>query len=409
MEYPRMRLLARRDFLLIFGAVALSSVGDYLAITTLVLRMESTGSGWAVAALLLCELVPGVALSPLAGLVVDRMETVRVVVLSALAQAIIAAGLAATSELVPTLALALLLGAAHAFTQPALFALIPRAVGEDRTTEANGLLEAARWGGAAIGPALGAVLRSTLGGKVTLLANAGTFLFVAALGPLLTIRRPPEPVAEGVPRTRGEARQGIGHILGDPLLRVLVPMVGLMVVFAAADNVAEVFFAKDVLLAGDTGYGALVTTWTVGMVLGSSGAGRLLRGRRLAPALPVTAMLGGAAVIIAAGVAELPVAIAMFLVGGIANGIDLVAVRSLLHQRVPDRLRGRAFAAYYGMIQAAQIVALGASGGLVELAGARTTMLLAGSGTALVGLVGLALYARIPVADRHQESVATES
>ena len=395
-----MRLLARRDFLLIFGAVALSSIGDYLAITTLVLRMEGTGSGWAVAALLLCELVPGVALAPLAGLVVDRVETVRVVVLSALAQAVIAAGLAASSELVPTLALALLLGTAHAFTQPALFALIPRAVGEDRVTEANGLLEAARWGGAAIGPALGAVLRATVGGRVTLVANAGTFLFVAALGPLLTVRRPPQPREDGAPSQRGEARQGIAHILRDPLLRVLVPMVGLMVVFAAADNVAEVFFAKDVLLAGDAGYGVLVTTWTVGMVLGSTGAGRMLRGRLLAPALPATAMLGGAAVLVAAGVATLPVAIAMFLLGGIANGIDLVAVRSLLHQRVPDRLRGRAFAAYYGMIQAAQIVALAASGGLVEVAGARTTMLLAGAGTFVVGLLGMAAYARIPAAER---------
>ncbi|MDQ4005299.1 MAG: MFS transporter [Actinomycetota bacterium] len=403
-----MRLLARRDFLLIFGAVALSSIGDYLAITTLVLRLEETGSGWAVAALLLCELVPGVALAPVAGLVVDRVETVRVVVLSALVQAVIAAGLAASSALVPTLALALLLGTAHAFTQPALFALIPKAVGEDRVTEANGLLEAARWGGAAIGPALGALLRSTVGGRVTLLANAGTFLFVGALGPLLTVRRPPEPTPAGAPRPRGEARRGITHILGDPLLRVLVPMVGLMVVFAAADNVAEVFFAKDVLLAGDTGYGALVTTWTVGMVVGSTGAGRLLRGARLAPALPLTAMLGGGAVLLAAGVATLPVAVAMFLVGGIANGIDLVAMRSLLHQRVPDRLRGRAFAAYYAMIQAAQIVALGASGGLVEVAGARTTMLLAGSGTALVGLLGLVLYARVPVAERHRHPAAAE-
>ncbi|MGH2686158.1 MAG: MFS transporter [Actinomycetota bacterium] len=402
-----MRLLARRDFLLIFGAVGLSSIGDYLAITTLVLRMEATGSGWAVAALLLCELVPGVALAPVAGLVVDRMETVRVVVLSALIQAVIAAGLAASSELVPTLALAVLLGAAHAFTHPALFALIPRAVGEDRVTEANGLLEAARWGGAAIGPALGAVLRSTVGGRVTLLANAGTFLFVAALGPLLTIRRPPEPRAEGTPSQRGQARQGMAHILRDPLLRVLVPMVGLMVVFAAADNVAEVFFAKDVLRGGDTGYGALVTTWTVGMVVGSTGASRLLRGARLAPALPLTAMVGGAAVVVAAGVAALPVAIVMFLVGGIANGIDLVAVRTLLHHRVPDRLRGRAFAAYYGMIQAAQIVALTTSGGLVEIAGARTTMLLAGAGTALVGLLGLALYARVPAPERRPPLAGT--
>jgi hypothetical protein len=97
----------------------------------------------------------------------------------------------------------------------------------------------------------------------------------------------------------------------------------------------------------------------------------------------------------------------MFLVGGFSNGLELVAMRSLLYKRIPDRLRGRAFAAYYGMIQAAQIVALGASGGLVELAGARLTMVLAGSGTALVGLIGLLLYARLPAGERRFTAAAT--
>jgi MFS family permease len=229
--------------------------------------------------------------------------------------------------------------------------------------------------------------------------NAATFLAVAALGPLLRVRRPPEPVAEGEEKPRGEARAGMRRLLADPLLRTVIPLVGVLVVFAAADNVAEVFFAVRVLDAGETGYGVLVATWTLGMMLGSIG-GRWLRPGWLAPTVPLFAVVGGAAVAVAAAVAWFPLVILMFLVGGMSNGIELVAVRSLLHKRVPDRLRGRAFAAYYGMIQAAQIIALGASGGLVELAGSQLTMVLAGGGTALVGLVGLVLYARVPAAEK---------
>jgi MFS family permease len=107
-------------------------------------------------------------------------------------------------------------------------------------------------------------------------------------------------------------------------------------------------------------------------------------------------MVGGGAVALAAASAIYPLAVTMFLVGGFANGVELVGMRSLLHRRVPDRLRGRAFAAYYGMVQAAQIVAMGASGGLVELAGPRMTMVFAGLGTAAVGVVGTFLYLRIP-------------
>ncbi|MGH2692024.1 MAG: MFS transporter [Actinomycetota bacterium] len=391
-----MTLFARRDFLLIFAAFGLSSLGDYVALTTLTLRMESTGSGWNVAFLLLASLLPPVILAPLAGWLVDRLETVRVLVVTALLQAIVAILLASSTGVVPTLGLAFLLGAGIAPTQPALFALIPRAVGEDRTTEANAYLEVARWGGAALGPLLAAVLISQIGGRATLLVNAATFVGIAALGPLLRVRRPPEPVPEGEERPRGEARAGMRHLLADPLLRAVIPIIGALIVFAAADNVAEVFFARRVLDAGELGYGVLVASWTLGMMVGSI-AGRWLRPVWLAPTVPLFAVTGGAAVIIAAAVAWFPVAVVMFVIGGFANGIQLVAVRSLLHKRVPDRLRGRAFAAYYGMIQAAQILALGVGGGfLVELLGSRWTMVFAGTGTVLVGVAGLFLYARVP-------------
>jgi len=387
--------------MLIFVAFALSSLGDYVALITLTLRTEAlTDSGWAVAALLLTGLVPPVLLAPVAGLLVDRVETVRVLVVTALFQAAAATLLAFTPGVLPTLGLSFLLGAGLAVTQPALFALIPRAVGEDRTTQANAYLEVARWGGAAAGPVLAAIMTQRLGAGSTLLVNAATFLLVAAVGPLLRVRRPPEPRPGGAPSRKGEARAGLVFISREPLLRVVVPMVGFMVVFAAADNVAEVFFAKDVLRAGDTGYGILITTWTLGMVVGSTTAGRFIRPAWLAPAVVLLPMVGGGAVALAAWAAMFPLALAMFFVGGFANGIELVGMRSLLHQRVPDRLRGRAFAAYYGMVQAAQIVAMGASGGLVELAGARMTMVFAGMGTAAVGLVGTLLYARIPSDER---------
>jgi MFS family permease len=390
-----MSLLRRRDFLLIFIAFALSHVGDYVALVTLTLRIEAaTDSGWAVAALLLTGLLPPLLLAPAVGLLVDRVETVRVLVGAAMVQTAAAAALAFTPGVAPTLVLSFVLGAGAAVTQPALFALLPRAVGEDRVTQGNAYLEVARWGGAAAGPVLAAVLTAAFGAQTALLANAVTFLVVAAVVPLLRIRRPPEPVPTEQ-REGGQARQGMTFLLRDPLLRLLVPIVGLMIVFAAADNVAEVFFATDVLDTGATGYGVLVTTWTLGMVAGSIAAGRWARPESLGPVVLVGAVIGGGAVVAAAAAAVFPIAVSMFFIGGVANGAELVAMRSLLHHRVPDRLRGRAFAAYYGIVHAAQIIALGASGGLVEWAGARTTMLLAGTGTAAVGLVGWVLYAKI--------------
>lgn len=99
-------------------------------------------------------------------------------------------------------------------TQPALFALLPRAVGEDRVTQGNAYLEVTRWGGAAAGPVLAAVITAAFGAQTALLANAVTFLAVAAVVPMLRIRRPPQPAP--AEREQGQARQGMRFLLRDP-------------------------------------------------------------------------------------------------------------------------------------------------------------------------------------------------
>ena len=145
-----------RDLRLLAGAVFLSAAGDLLALIVLALQVhELTGSGLAVSALFATTLVPVVALAPLAGLVADRFESVRVLVAASLAQALVAAALAFSSDLAAILALSSLLTAGNAFAQPAEFALIPAVAGARRVTEATGVVEAARYAGFAAGPAAG--------------------------------------------------------------------------------------------------------------------------------------------------------------------------------------------------------------------------------------------------------------
>jgi hypothetical protein len=58
---------------------------------------------------------------------------------------------------------------------------------------------------------------------------------------------------------------------------------------------------------------------------------------------------------------------------------------------VPDRLHGRAFAAYNAARNAAELGAIGAGGLLVAAIGPRPALLIAGLGPVLAGLAGLAL------------------
>jgi hypothetical protein len=84
-------------------------------------------------------------------------------------------------------------------------------------------------------------------------------------------------------------------------------------------------------------------------------------------------------------------AFVFFFVGGTAHGTKNVLIRTLIHERVPSSLHGRAFAAYNGLRNAAELVALVAGGLLVTAIGARWTMLLAGAIPAVAGLVAFGI------------------
>jgi hypothetical protein len=68
--------------------------------------------------------------------------------------------------------------------------------------------------------------------------------------------------------------------------------------------------------------------------------------------------------------------------------------RSLIHERVPERLHGRAFAAFNGLRNTAELAAFAGGGVLVAAIGARGTLAYAGLISALAGLIGLVVLLR---------------
>jgi MFS family permease len=395
-------LIKEGDFRLIVIAVGLSSLGDVLAAVALTIRVHDlTGSGLAVAALLLADLAAHVAFAPWAGMLVDRVETVRVLAAVSLGQAAVAVALAFTHSVPLLIVLLFLLGAGATVVTPAVLALLPKVVGRDRTTPANASLEIARYAGATAGPVVAGVLAGTLGTGAALLAYAGSFAALAIAAAALHVRRPPDDVGAGEGAAalwRGKAREGFSFLWGEPVLRLAAVVLTITVVFAVMDNVALVFFAKDTLEAGDGGYGTLVSVWTAGMVAGIFLVARRLGTQALAPGVILADASTGVAVLAAAAWPVFPLAVGLFVVGGAGNGIGNVARRSLIHHRTPDRLHGRVFAANAALLSSGQIAAVALGGILVEAIGPRGTLLLAGAGTVAVSTIGLGAYASLPAA-----------
>ncbi len=335
-------------------------------------------------------------------MIVDRTETTGTLALASVAQALIAVGLAFAEPVWLVVALSFLLGSAAAIASPAVFAIVPTAVDEEDLTEANATMETVRYIGMVAGPLIAGGLAGALGAdrgtRAALLLDAITFLVITSAAASLKVRRLPEAMPEGG-REKHEARRGFAFIRRDRVLLIAVAAVATTVLFATMDNVAEVFFANDpdLLNAGNWGYGALAAVWLLGMVLGAALVARRLSQERLAPAVLLSSLTGGVAVAIAALFPNIVLALAMFAIGGMANGVSGVSMRSLIHHRVPDQLRGRVFAAYFGVAFAGQLAATALGGVLIAvLPSSQDVLLIGGVGGAVVGLVGMAWFAALP-------------
>lgn len=379
--------LRGRDFRLLTLSTGLSALGDELALIALTIKVaDLTDSGWAVAALLLCGVLPLVIFAPAAGVIVDNFETRRSLAIATAIQAALAVGLAFSGELPMILMLTFLLGTASAVENPSIYTLVPRVVGDDHATEGNAYLEGARYAGMIAGPVLAGSLAAGAGTRAALLVDAGTFVVIAVAAVLLRVRR---HTAEETRAEERAAREGFRVIRSDRVLVVGFVLIGAVVLFAAMDNVAEVFFATDTLGAGAWGYGVLASAWLVGMVAGATLIGRRLTQDRLLWSMAMAAVVNGAAIFAAAALKSFPAAVALFVVGGIANGVETVGMRSLLVHRVADRYRGRAFASYGALVNGMQIGATAAAGAIVAGLGGRAALLIGGAGTAIVGVGGL--------------------
>jgi MFS family permease len=386
-----------RDLPTLAAAMGLSAFGDELALTALMIKVAEsyggTGSGSfsdggpAVAAMLIAGVLPQAVLAPFAGLLVDRSESTRILRLASAAQALLACALAFVDGLGAILVLVFLLGACASVAGPATFTLIPSIASGEDTTRANGILEASRYAGWVLGPIAAGTLADIASAQTALLVDAASFVAIVVATIFLRARSAPALDATRE-RPLAEALAGFRAVGRDRVLIVAFVVIGLTVVFAAMDNVAEVFFAYDVLGRGGFSLGALATGWLAGMVVGAAVLAPRITPTRHAPALALAGVLGGIAVAVTALTDQLVPAVVLFAIAGIGNGVQNVSLRTLIHQRAPEHMRGRVYAASSGLTTAAQLSATALAGPLVVAAGAATALKIGGVGGAVVSAIG---------------------
>ena len=380
------------DVYLSAAARAVSTCGDFLAATALVLALQARGAGgYAVAAILLAAAVPPVVLAPLTGRLVDRVDSRVLLVAAGLGQAVVCAALAYTTSTVLIVVLAALLAAGLAVTQPTLSALLPAMVNRAGLPKAAAIGQTATSLGGLLAPVLGGLLFGAFGPRVPLLLDAASFLAIALLGLVLRTRRnagPAAPSALPVSAPGESAAQPVWRLRADALLFPLMVVTGAVVAVVSAVNVIDVFFVRGELHASATVYGLIAAVWVAAMMGGAWAVAKAKLGDA-GIGLGLFATLGLLCVV-AASLSLVPTLgwlIPVMVIGGVLNGCFNTALGVLLGSRVPAAVRGRAYATLGAIANGANAAGYLLGGVLLAVLAVRPTLALVGIGGLLVTLV----------------------
>jgi MFS family permease len=279
--------------------------------------------------------------------------------------------------------LVFLMGLARTFFNPTIRAAFPSVVGEGDLTRANALISGTFSVSETVGPALGGVLIATVGVNAAFVLDSATYLISAAFLSHIPFPRPQREDGGAFGR---DLKAGFSYLAGARVPLGIVIGVFLTVLTINITIPAEVFLAKKTFGAGDAGYGLLVGLFGGGMILGSAMIGALGDRVSLLP-LYFLGVFTSALALVGTGLSPAFVfALGALTIAGVANGIDNVTTDTILQKMVPDAFLGRVFAVRFLGFGVGEVLAYLLGGTIVDASGTRFTYLLAGVGTAAVGL-----------------------
>jgi MFS family permease len=365
----------------------------------LVLQLTAN-SGLAIGITTGLQFLPFLLLSPLAGLVADRIPKRRLLQLTNIGMALpaLVLGLLAVTgaaQIWHVYVLALVLGVASAFDAPARQSFVSELVDADDLTNAVGLNSASFNAARLVGPAVAGLLIAALGGGVVatgwvILANA-----VSYAAPILTLRSLDQRTlhsAELVQREPGQIRAGVRYVLGRPDLMVVMGIVFFAGTFGLNFQLTSALMATEVFGKGATEYGLLGTFLAVGSLTGSLVAARRTRvGLRLV----VGAALAFAGLEVVAALMPTYLTFALMTpLLGLAALTMITAANTFVQLRTDAGMRGRVMALYMMIFIGGTPLGAPLIGWIGEVAGARWTLLVGGVATALGVLLSSAVYLR---------------
>ncbi len=416
-------LFRNRPFLALWSATGIQlTINSALQFVMLIWVLEQTGSPFAATLLVICLAAPPVLMGAVAGVLLDRLDKRRVLIIAVIVRSGLTALLLLADNVSVGAVYAVAFGTATAgqFAVPAGAAALPRFVAKEQLLAANSAFQFTATSTQLIGLVmLAPIMLKVLGFDLSYILSAAALfssaLLLAALPRLESLHSATEPhrVSEDVGLIRAalattlhDIRATATMIWRDRLTAVaMIQLVsGVMLLFMFAVLVPQ--FVRDVLGRAEedavfifwpTGAGALLALVLVPRFGHRVGITRMAS-IGLAVITVVVTIFGVLDFLRANQSDDWLLAPTLFLAFplGVAYAMVNAPAQTLLQERVPPEMRGRIFSSQMMLANAVSMLALLLVGGVSDAAGVRQGLFLLGGGLFVITIASLWLGRRGP-------------
>ncbi|MBK4121244.1 MFS family permease [Kocuria rhizophila] len=386
------RSLRIRNYRLWFTGALVSNIGTWMQRTAqswLVFDELTDHDATAMGVVMALQFVPQLVLAPYAGVLADRYDRRRILVVTQGVMALLAAALGAllllgVAELGTVYGFALALGIVATFDAPVRQTFVSEMVPDTHLSNAVALNSTSFNSARLIGPAVAGVLVAAVGTGWVFMLN--TLTFAAMIWAILLIdgtRLRPSPRAR---RARGQIREGVGYVLHRPDLVAVMSTIFMIGTFGMNFAVYLAAMAGSVFGQGSEEFGVLNSVLAVGTVTGA-----LLSARRERARLRYVFIGCAAFAVSCLGAATAP-ALWLFAVWLVPCGVSSLTIMTTANAYVQSTtsptMRGRVMSLYMAIFMGGTPIGAPVVGWLTDTLGARWGMgsaVLAGLSGALIG------------------------
>jgi MFS family permease len=360
---PYLALLrTNRNFRLLYTGQTISQLGDWFnSVAIFALLLDLTGSATAVAWMMIVQFMPVAIVGPMAGVIVDRVDRRRLMIGTDIVRGVLILGLLLVRRpdqvWIAYLVMAITVGA-QAFFEPARTATIPNVTSQEELLPANALSSATWSAMLALGASIGGLVTAVAGRNAAFLVNALSFFASAYfIGRTRYDSRPaPAPPLVGLAALTGipDLLEGIRYVRQRSHVAALMFVKAGWGLAGGVLLLLTIFGQRVFPIAGSTaaGIGVLYGARGVGAAMGPIALRWILgqKPRTLRRTIGPAYFIVGFFYLALAWAPSLPVAALCVLCAHFGGSILWVFSTVLLQMEVPDRFRGRVFAAELALV-----------------------------------------------------------